>query len=205
MPVGVPLKPGPPLRVLMEAQEAVERAQAHLKNAMELAQRPVGKEDLLYMWDNQISTIDSFLADTEVVRDKLLDRARESLRKVKKDLQDTVVKFEAEQEGEEIDLDDDVPDDEWVTTYTEMVPEMLALAKEALDEKVEDVEDILKWEEALAQLNGFLADSEPFQELDRELRKARSVVRVARRELKGAIEDKVSKWKAQQEAEITED
>jgi hypothetical protein len=183
----------------MDVQDAVNQAQAHLKNALELAQRPVGKEELLYMWDNQITALDNFLADTEVVKDKLLDRAREQLRDAKKRLTDTVVSFEAQQEGLEVDEEDPAPE-EWVSTYEEMASEMLELAKEALDQKVKEVQDLVKWEEPLAVINGYLADSEPFQEMSKDLRRARSMVRVARRDLQGRIKDVVSQWREHAEA-----
>ncbi len=176
----------------MDAQEAIQKAQAHLTNAMEQAKMPLIKEELMYQWDNQITAIDTFLAETEVLKDKLLDRARGSLRKVKKDLADAVIAFEAKQEGVEVP-DEEPSDDEWVMEYTEMAGEMLALAKEALDEQVAKLEDLFKWEEPLAMLNGYLADSEPFQEMNHELKKARSLVRVARRELKANIEDAVKR------------
>ncbi len=176
----------------MDAQEAIQKAQAHLQNAMEQAKMPLVKEELMYQWDNQISAIDNFLADAEVVKDKLLDRAKESLRKVKKDLTDAVVKFEAAAEGAEVE-DEEPADDEWVMAYTDMAGEMLELAKEALDEKVKDVHELIKWEEPLAVINGYLADSEPFQELNHDLKKARSLVRVARRDLKNHIQDAVKR------------
>lgn len=188
---------------VMDAQEAISKAQAHLQSAMEQAKQPLVKEDLLYQWDNQISAIDDFLADTEVINDKLLDRARGSLRKVKKDLTDAVVAFEAKQEGVDIE-DEDPSDEEWVETYLESAGEMLAVAKEALDESVDEIDDLVKWEEPLAVINGYLADSEPYQDMDRELRKARSMVRVARRELKTAIQEHLAVHKAKQEAEIAD-
>lgn len=184
----------------MEKEEAVRQAQAHLKNALELAERPVGKEELLYMWDNQITALDNFLAETEVVKDKLLERAREQLRDAKKKLTDAVVAFEAKQEG--VDVEDEEPDpEEWVATYTEMAGEMVGLAKEALDETVQQAEDLVKWEEPLAVINGYLADSEPFQEMSKDLRRARSIVRAARRDLKGRLQDVVADIKAKAEAE----
>jgi len=184
------------LHVVMDVQEAVNQAQAHLKNAMELAQRPVGKEELLYMWDNQITALDNFLADTEVLKDKLLDRARESIRKVKKDLTDAVIAFEARQAGEEVPDEPEPSDAEWAEAFLEQAPEMLSLVREALEEPVEDVRDLARWEEPLAIVNGFLADSEPYQHLSHDLQKSRSLVRVARRELKGRIDAVFQQWRA---------
>ncbi len=188
----------------MDVQQAVADAQAHLKNALDLAQRPVGKEELLYMWDNQITALDNFLADTEILKDKLLERARDQIRDAKKKLTDAVTKFEMEAEGVDFE-EDDTPDEEWVEAYTEMAGDMVALAKEALDEAVKKVDDLVKWEEPLDVINGYLADSEPFQQASRDLQKARSFVRVARKDLKGRISDFLSDWRMNQDEDDGDD
>jgi hypothetical protein len=184
-----------PVPGAMELQEATRQADAHLKNAQELAGRPVGKEELLYMWDNQITALDNFLADTEAVPDPGFKAKRGELRDVKKKLTEAVVAFEAQAAGEEVPAEEPSPE-EWVEAYLEQAQDMITLAKEALGEKVKSVQDLVKWEEPLAVINGFLADSEPFQEMNRDLRKARSVVRMARKDLKAAIDDVFLKWKA---------
>ncbi len=177
----------------MDVQEALRQAESHLKNALELVGRPVGKEELLYMWDNQITALDNFLADTEAVVDAKLKELRGQLRDVKKKLTDAVMAFEA-QSGQEAPPEP-ASKDEQVLSYVEMAGDMVALAKEALEEKVKDVKDLVKWEEPLAVINGYLADSEPFQEVSKDLRRARSVVRVARRDLKNRINDVFQQWK----------
>jgi hypothetical protein len=179
----------------MEAQEAIQKAQAHLQNAMELVPRPVGKEELLYMWDNQITALDNFLAETEAISDKVLKTWRGKLRDAKKKLTDSVMLFEAQQEGEELPEDDEPTPEEWMLSYKEMAGDMIDLARESLEETVKKVDDLVKWEEPLAVINGFLADSEPFQDLDKDLRKARSVVRAARRDIKGRIDDVFNAWR----------
>lgn len=179
----------------MEVQEAIRQADAHLKNATELAQRPVGKEELLYMWDNQITALDNFLADTEAVPDPEFKAKRAELRDVKKQLQDTVIQFEAQQEGVELNGDEEISEEERVEMYLEMAGDMVALVKEALDEQVQDVKDLAKWEDPLSMINGYLADSEPYQEISRDLRKARSIVRVARKDLQGQIQDVFLRWR----------
>lgn len=181
----------------MEAQEALRQADAHLKNALELVGRPVGKEELMYMWDNQVTALDNFLADTEIVNDPKFKEARTQLREAKKKLTDAVVAFEAQAAGEEVPKGDDVPQEEQVLSYIEMAGDMVGLAKEALAEPVNDVKDLVKWEEPLAVINGYLADSEPFQEMNRDLRKARSMVRMARKDLKNRIEDVFNQWRKQ--------
>lgn len=188
----------------MDAQAAIQQAQAHLKNAMELAKMPVAKEELLYQWDNQITALDDFLADTEVVKDKLLDRARGSIRTVKKQLTDAVMAFEAKQAGEELE-DGEPSDEEQVEGFLEAAQDMLGLAQEALAEKVKDIQDLIKWEEPLSVINGYLADSEPYQEMSHELRKARSMVRVARRDIKNRIQDVVQDWRMNQDEDDGDD
>jgi len=178
----------------MDVQEALRQADAHLKNALELVGRPVGKEELLYMWDNQITALDNFLADTEATVDPKFKEARAQLREAKKKLTDAVVAFEAQAAGEEAPKDDP-SQDEQIEGFIESAQEMVGLAREALAETVQDVKDLVKWEEPLAVINGYLDDSEPFQELNKDLRRARSMVRVARKDLKNRIEDVFTQWR----------
>jgi hypothetical protein len=177
----------------MDVQEALRQADAHLKNALELVGRPVGKEELLYMWDNQVTALDNFLADTEAVVDAKFKETRKELREAKKKLTDAVVAFEAQATGEA--APDELPEQEQILSYIEMAGDMVGLAREALAESVKDVKDLVKWEEPLAVINGFLADSEPYQELNKDLRRARSMVRVARKDLKNRIEDVFNQWR----------
>lgn len=178
----------------MDPQEALRQAEAHLKSSEELVGRPVGKEELMYMWDNQITALDNFIADTESVPDPKVKEVRAKLRETKKKLTDAVVAFEAQAAGEEVGKDE--PDkDEQVVSFTEMAGDMLTLAKDALDEKVKDVKDLIKWEEPLSVINGYLADSEPFQEMSKDLRRARSMVRIARKELRNRIDDVFTNWR----------
>lgn len=194
-PFIVSLKSPAPVSGVMEVQEAVRQGDAHLKNALELAGRPVGKEELLYMWDNQITALDNFLADTEAVNDPAFKAQRGQLRDAKRKLTDAVVAFEAQAAGEAV-TNEEPTAEEWVQTYIEMAQDMVQLVKEALGDKVAEIQDLPKWEEPLAVVNGYLADSEPFQEQSRELRKARSVVRMARKDLKASVEAVFAKWKA---------
>lgn len=178
----------------MDPQEALRQAEAHLKNANELVGRPVGKEELMYMWDNQITALDNFLADTEAVPDPAVKAKRAELREAKKKLTDAVVAFEAQAAGEDVGKDEPTKDEQ-VVSFTEMAGDMLQLAKQALEEKVSDVKDLIKWEEPLSVINGYLADSEVFQEASKDLRRARSMVRMARKDLKARIEDVFTQWR----------
>jgi DNA repair ATPase RecN len=147
----------------------------------------------MYMWDNQVTALDNFLADTEVVSDAKFKEARKQLRDAKKRLTDAVVQFEAQASGEP--APEELKEDEQVLSYIEMAGDMVGLAREALNETVQDVKDLVKWEEPLAVINGYLADSEPYQELNKDLRRARSMVRVARKDLKNRIEDVFNQWR----------
>ena len=80
-----------------------------------------------------------------------------------------------------------------------MAADMVALVRESLEEAVDDVHDLIKWEDPLSVVNGYLADSEPYQEMSRELAKARSMVRVARRDLKNRIDDVFQDWRVHQD------
>ena len=180
---------------MMQLQDALAQAEAHLKNANELAGRPVGKEELLYMWDNQITALDNYLADSESVQDEKLKGLRGQLRDTKKKLTDAVVAFEAQAAGETV-ANEEPSEKEWIEAYLEQASEMIGLVKEALGKKIKGVQELVEWEEPLAVVNGFLADSEPFQEKSRELRKARSIVRLARKDLKASIDAVFAKWKA---------
>ena len=196
LPQAEPFIRDKPVTKPMEVQEALRQADAHLKNAQELAGRPVGKEELLYMWDNQITALDNFLADTEAVPDPAFKAKRGELRGVKKTLTDAVVAFEAQAAGE-TSADEAPTEAEWVESYIEQAGEMIQLVKEALSEKVKDVKDLPQWEEPLAVVNGYLADSEPFQEKSHDLRKVRSRVRLARKDLKASIDQVFTQWKLQ--------
>lgn len=184
----------------MDVQEALRQAEAHHKNAQELVGRPVGKEELLYMWDNQITALDNFLAETEALADAKLKGLRDGIRDAKKRLTDAVMSFEAQAAGEELGGDEPSPD-EWTEIFLEQAGDMLTLVKEALAEKVKTVQDLAKWEEPLAVVNGYLADSEPLQAASRDLQKARSKVRLARKDLKAAIDAVVKDWKKKSLAE----
>lgn len=188
----------------MEIQEALRQADAHLKNALELVGRPVGKEELLYMWDNQITALDNFLAETEALADPKLKDLRNQIRDGKKKLTDAVMAFEAQAAGEELPADEPSAD-EWTEIYLEQAGDMLGLVQESLGEKVKSVQDLAKWEEPLAVVNGYLADSEPFQAASRDLQKARSKVRLARKELKSAIDAVVKEWRSKSLAEDDDD
>src|ERR1051325_18747 len=167
----------------MDVQEPPRQPAALLKNALELVGRPVGKEELLYMWDNQITALDNFLADTEATVDPKFKESRAQLRDAKKKLTDAVVTFEAQAAGEEAPKEEPTQEEQ-IQGFIESAGEMVGLAKEALAEKVQDVKDLVKWEEPLAVINGYLADSEPFQEMNKDLRRARSMGRGGRTDVK---------------------
>ncbi len=174
-------------------EELRRQADAHLKNATELAGRPCAKEELLYMWDNQIAALDNFLANTEgLIEDGLL-KLRDQLRDVKKQLTDAVIAFEAKAAGEEIP--DDPEPEELVAGYMEMAGEMTSLVAEALEERVEDVKDLVKWENPLEVINSYLADSEPYESASKDLRKMRNIVRAAKADLEGRIKDVFEDWR----------
>ncbi len=173
--------------------ELRRQADAHLKNATELAGRPCAKEELLYMWDNQVAALDNFLANTEGLVDDGLKEIRDSIRDVKKQLTDAVIAFEAKAAGEEVP--DDPDPEEMVAGYLEIAGDMTSLVAEALEEKVQDVKDLVKWENPLEVINSYLADSEPYESASRDLRRMRSIVRAAKADLEGRIKDVFEDWR----------
>ena len=190
----------------MDAQEAIRQAEAHLRNAEDQLKVPVGQKDMFLGADDQVTAVDNlttaldnFLADTESIPDPKLKELRGRIRDAKRKLTDAVVAYEAQKEGAQMEGGEPSPE-EWVEVYLESADDMLGLVQDALKEKVKDVHELGALEEPLAVVNGYLADSEPFQETSRELQKARSKVRMARKDLKSRIDAVLQDWKAKDRA-----
>ncbi len=145
------------------------------------------------MWDNQVAALDNFLANTEGFVEEGLDAVRTQIRDIKKQLTDAVIAFEAKAAGEEVP--DDPEPEELVAGYMEMAGEMTSLVAEALEEKVQDVKDLVKWENPLEVINSYLADSEPYETASKDLRKMRAIVRAAKADLEGRIKDVFEDWR----------
>jgi hypothetical protein len=73
--------------------------------------------------------------------------------------------------------------------------EFIEMADEALKTKVKDVHQVAAWEDPLATLNSFLADSETLVQLNPALKKVREDVRARKNELQKRIQDVVGAWR----------
>ena len=73
--------------------------------------------------------------------------------------------------------------------------EFLEMADEALKTKVKAIDQVAAWEDPLATLNSFLADSETLVTLNPQLKKVREDVRARKMELQKRIADVVGAWR----------
>ena len=156
--------------------------------------RKILREDQLYFIDNQVEALDTFLADTEdLISNGEVKALREKLREMKGQLEKKSIEFLAQQEG--ADLPEELPPPETAAEMVEMGAEIIKLAEDALKSKVKGVEDVSTWEEPLAAVNSFLADSEIFVPHHPKLAKVRADVRGRKVELQKRIADVVQAWR----------
>ena len=174
----------------LDAARAVADGQLFVKNAEEEMDRKILREDQLYFIDNQVEALDTFLADTEhLVSHADVKSLRDTLRDLKGKLEKKSMEFLAQQEGSE--LPEDSPPEE--------------MADEALKTKVKAVDQVAAWEDPLATLNSFLADSETLVSYHKPLAAVRTEVRARKEELQKRIADVVSDWRAKDLAGGEED
>ena len=178
----------------MDLQKALREGPNYLRNAEDALARNITNPDMLYMWDNQVAAIDSFLANTEPLNGESSDLTtlREELRDRKRKLERKVMEFEATQEGEEVP--DEPPADELVQDFKDVAGEIIAMADAALKEKVTDVKQLPVYEDPRELINGFLADTEPHKS-DKELGKVRTEIRKRKDELDTRIHAIESDWR----------
>ena len=144
--------------------------------------------------DNQVEALDTFLADTEDLNTNAqVEALRAQLRDLKGKLEKKSMEFLATQEGG--DLPEDLPPAETAADMVEAGAEIIKFADDALKAKVKGVEDVAQWEEPLAAVNSFLADSEVFVVHHPKLAKVRADVRSRKVELQKRIGDVVSAWR----------
>ena len=180
----------------MEAQRALADGAMFVKNAEEEMDRKILREDQLYFIDNQVEALDTFLADTEDLNGNPDVKAlRDQLRDLKGKLEKKVLEWLATQEGGG-DLPEDLPPEETAADMVAAGAEIVDMADTALKSKVKGVEDVSTWEEPLAAVNGFLADSEVFVAHHPQLQAVRAEVRTRKLELQKRIADVVSAWRA---------
>lgn len=179
----------------MEIQQALAQGETFVKNAEEAVSRPVINPDQLYVYDNQVEVIDTFLADTEDLQAQSPDVAslRSRLRGIKEQLERKIIEVEAKAEGAE-GVPEDIPPDELAAAFEETAPELLAEADKALKRNVSTVEKLHEWEEPLAAINSFLADSEPLAGKG-NLAKVRQQMKERKAALQGRIQGLVQDWR----------
>lgn len=179
----------------MDPQRALQEGEVFVKNAEEVLARPIAGPDQLYVWDNQVEVIDTFLADTEDLAGESgdLQALRGRLRGIKEQLERKILEVEAKAEGLEPPGEDATPE-ELVATFEEAGPELLAEADGALKKSVASVEKLHVWEEPLAAINAFLADSEPLQHRGK-LGALRRELKARKAELRARIDSLLKEWR----------
>ncbi|HVM45604.1 MAG TPA: hypothetical protein VM582_06680 [Candidatus Thermoplasmatota archaeon] len=167
-----------------------------MKNAEEELDRKILREDQLYFIDNQVEALDTFLADTEDLNtNQQVEALRAQLRELKGKLEKKVLEWLATQEGGGADLPEDLPPAETAADMVEAGAEIIKMADDALKSKVKGVEEVATWEEPLAAVNSFLADSEVYVQHNPKLVKVRADVRSRKLELQKRIQDVVQAWR----------
>lgn len=184
----------------MDLAKALREGPTFVRNAEDSLQRNITNPDLLYMWDNQVAVIDSYLADTEVLdgESSELTDLRGKIRDLKKQLERKVMEFEAQQEGEEVP--DEPPEEELIEDFKMVAGDILGMADEAIGAGVKDVSGLPALEDPRDLLNGFLADSEPYKH-DKELAKVRDEARQRKETLDARIRDITEDWRRKDMAE----
>jgi hypothetical protein len=165
-----------------------------VKNAEEEMDRKILREDQLYFIDNQVEALDTFLADTEdLASHHDVQALRAQLRDLKANLEKKSMEFLATQEGGELPEDSDPK--EMAEAMVQYGKEFIEMADEALKTKVKAIDQVAAWEDPLATLNSFLADSETLVHLNPQLKKVREDVRARKMELQKRISDVVGAWR----------
>lgn len=179
----------------MDAQRALADGEMFVKNAEEELTRKILREDQLYFVDNQVEAIDCFLADTEDLSegDAKVKDLREKLRALKGQLEKKSMEFMAQQEGAEVP--EDVPADEMAEFLIASGQELLEMVDEALKLNITKVDRVNEWEDPLLIVNGFIADSEPYQAANPKLKKIRVDAKSRKKELEKRIHDLVGQWR----------
>lgn len=178
----------------MELQQVIANGETFVKNAEDALTRPIINTDQLYVYDNQVEVIDSFLADTEdLPGNPDLGALRGRLRGIKEQLEKKIIEVESKAEGME-GPPEDIPPDELAAAFEESAPELMAEADKALKKKITSVEKLHEWEEPLSAINSFLADSEPLKAKG-GLGKLRDQLKQRKAQLQGNINGLLTEWR----------
>jgi hypothetical protein len=179
----------------MEPAKVVAEGETFIKNAEDALSRTIISPDQLYVYDNQVEVIDTFLADTEEMEGASpeVQQVRARLRGVKEQLEKRIIEVEAKAEGVE-GPPEDIPPDELAAAFEETAPELAAECDKALKKNITSVEKLHEWEEPLAAINSFLADSEPLASMG-NLAKVRQDMKQRKAALQGRIQTLLTAWR----------
>lgn len=179
----------------MELQQVIAHGETFVKNGEETLSRPIINTDQLYVYDNQVEVIDTFLADTEDLQaqDANLTSLRGRLRGIKEQLEKKIIEVESKAEGVE-GPPEDIPPDVLAEAFEESAPELLAEADKALKKKIASVEKLHEWEEPLSAINSFLSDSEPLAGKG-NLGKLRAQLKERKATLQANIANLLQEWR----------
>lgn len=173
----------------MEPNQALQEGQTFLRNGQDMAERSPVNADTLYMWDNQVQAIETYLANTETLAGDHDDLAslRDELRTVKRQIETKVLEFELKAEGEELPPDP-TPEEqlEELKMYAQDVKELLDVLEKA---KVGSLDELRELDEPRMQLDNFLVETEPFVGKDGELDQVRQRARDVKQSLDGSAKE----------------
>ncbi len=163
--------------------------ETYIRNAEDALDREVKDEDQLYIWENQLATIDEFLADSEMLDgDDDLVRVRAEAREAKTKLEESIAGFF----GDPLEADDEETN---VGALLSVGAQLMDEAEEVLDKDDDSLEHADMVETSLLGLKQWLADSEPYQEEHKIMAQARRDVRMAKEALEIRRDEIVSTWK----------
>ncbi len=173
----------------MEPNQALQEGQTFLRNGQDMAERSPVNADALYMWDNQVQAIETYLANTETMAGEHDDLAklRDELRTVKRNIETKVLEFELKADGEELPPDP-TPEEqlEELKMYAEDVQELLEVLEKA---KVGTLDELRELDEPRMQLDNFLVETEPFVGEDGDLDQVRQRARDVKQSLDGSAKE----------------
>lgn len=180
----------------LDLARALADGDTFIKNAEEAMERKVLREDQLYIWDNQVEVLDTYLADTEDIEKSSPELAtmRTKLREYKKKLERLSMEFLAQQDKEP--LPEDASPEEEAAMIVESGKDLLKEADKVLKKNLTKIEDVGDWEEPLVWLNSWIADSETFVTFHKDLPKLRGDMKDRKRDLEKRIADLVGQWRA---------
>lgn len=180
---------------MLQLQDALRDAPSFLRNAQETAQRAPANPDMLYLWDNQVTAIETFLASTEDLSPahEQLAKTRKELFDLKRAIQNKVLEFELKQEGQE--LPPEPTDEELIAEMAEFAADVEAMCKELSKAAIKSVKDLEEFEEPRQQLNAFLVDTETLQGKNAKLDKARTTAKKTREQIETRVQEIIQEWR----------